>query len=87
MREPEMVCSGTSTISLALSAAYAQLRLPWTRSTLIQCRSSQTRSTRSIAGCCSLPRSARRRQVAFWRPLPKERPQVAQKSISRIPEG
>jgi hypothetical protein len=26
-------------------------------------------------------------KVAFWRPLPEERPQVAQKSISRIPEG
>src|SRR5689334_11073496 len=31
-------------------------------------------STRSIPGYCSLPRSARRRQVTFWRPLPKERP-------------
>src|SRR6516162_1628609 len=27
-----------------------------------------------------------RRQVALWRPLPKERPRLAQKSISRSPK-
>jgi len=85
------VLPGEDEAAITQPAKVLELLKPWVEPAAPTanggCRLSQTRSTRSIAGCCSLPRSARRRQVAFLRPLPKERPQVAQTSISRIPEG